>query len=139
MKAVRFDNYGDINGLRVADVAMPEPDHGEVLVRFKAASINPGEAGIRQGLVHAMWPATFPSGEGSNFAGTVAKLGSEVAEFSPGDEVCGFTDRRASHAVYLSRPKEVAALIEEAASQKRSSSAGMKLPDTGRPGLRNFP
>jgi NADPH:quinone reductase-like Zn-dependent oxidoreductase len=31
----------------------------------------------------------------------VAKVGSEVAEFSPGDEVCGFTDRRASHAEYV--------------------------------------
>jgi NADPH:quinone reductase-like Zn-dependent oxidoreductase len=76
MKAVRFDNYGDIDVLRVADVAMPEPVHGEVLVKVKAASINPGEAGIRKGLMHAMWPATFPSGEGSDFAGTVAKVGS---------------------------------------------------------------
>ena len=101
MKAVRFDNYGDIDVLRVADVAMPEPVHGEVLVKVKAASINPGEAGIRKGLMHAMWPATFPSGEGSDFAGTVAKVGPEVAEFSPGDEVCGFTDRRASHAEYV--------------------------------------
>jgi len=51
--------------------------------------------------MHAMWPATFPSGEGSDFAGIVAKVGSEVAEFLPGDEVCGFTDRRASHAEYV--------------------------------------
>ena len=101
MKAVRFDNYGDIDVLRVADVAMPEPVRGEVLVKVKAASINPGEAGIRKGLMHAMWPATFPSGEGSDFAGTVAKVGSEVAEFLAGDEVCGFTDRRASHAEYV--------------------------------------
>ena len=101
MKAVRFDNYGDIDVLRVADVPMPEPVRGEVLVKVKAASINPGEAAIRKGLMHAMWPATFPSGEGSDFAGTVAKVGSEVAEFLPGDEVCGFTDRRASHAEYV--------------------------------------
>src|ERR1700688_4586076 len=50
MKAVRFDNYGDIDVLRVADIAMPEPVHGEVLVKVKAASINPGEAGIRKGV-----------------------------------------------------------------------------------------
>jgi NADPH:quinone reductase-like Zn-dependent oxidoreductase len=101
MKAVRFDHYGDIDVLRVVDVTMPEPVQGEVLVKVKAASINPGEAKIRQGLFHAMWPATFPSGEGSDFAGTVAKVGSGVAEFSPGDEVFGFTDRRASHAEYV--------------------------------------
>jgi len=101
MKAVRFDKYGDIDVLRVVEVPTPEPGQGEVLVKVKAASINPGEGKIRQGLFHAMWPATFPSGEGSDFAGTVAQLGSGVAGFSPGDEVFGFTDRRASHAEYV--------------------------------------
>ena len=61
MKAVRFDRYGGIEVLQVANVPMPEPYHGEALVKVKAASINPGEAKIREGLLHAMWPAMFPS------------------------------------------------------------------------------
>ena len=65
MKAVRFDRYGGIEVLQVAIVPTPAPSHGEALVKVKAASINPGEAKIREGLLHAMWPATFPSGEGS--------------------------------------------------------------------------
>jgi NADPH:quinone reductase-like Zn-dependent oxidoreductase len=107
MKAVRFDKYGGLDVLRVDDVPVPEPAQGEVLVNVKAASINPGEAKIREGLFHATWPATFPSGEGSDFAGIVTKvgsevkIGSEVRRFSPGDEVIGFTDRRASHAEYV--------------------------------------
>jgi NADPH:quinone reductase-like Zn-dependent oxidoreductase len=101
MKAVRFDKYGGLDVLRVDDVPVPEPAQGEVLVNVKAASINPGEAKIREGLFHATWPATFPSGEGSDFAGIVTKIGSEVQGFSPGDEVIGFTDRRASHAEYV--------------------------------------
>jgi NADPH:quinone reductase-like Zn-dependent oxidoreductase len=44
MKAVRFDTYGDIDVLQVADVPVPEPAQGQVLVKVKAASINPGEA-----------------------------------------------------------------------------------------------
>jgi NADPH:quinone reductase-like Zn-dependent oxidoreductase len=44
MKAVRFDKYGHIEVLRVTDVPVPEPAQGEVLVKLKAASINPGEA-----------------------------------------------------------------------------------------------
>src|ERR1700728_2870532 len=101
MKAVRFDRYGGIDVLQVVDVPTPEPSRGEALVKVKAASINPGEAKIREGLLHAMFPATFPSGEGTDLAGLVSKLGPGVANFSVGDEVIGFTDRRASHAEYV--------------------------------------
>jgi NADPH:quinone reductase-like Zn-dependent oxidoreductase len=101
MKAVRFERYGGIEVLQVADVPTPEPSRGEALVKVKAASINPGEAKIREGLLHAMWPATFPSGEGSDLAGIVTKLGPGVETFAVGDEVIGFTDQRASHAEYV--------------------------------------
>jgi NADPH:quinone reductase-like Zn-dependent oxidoreductase len=101
MKAVRFDKYGGIEVLQVVDVPIPDPSHGEALVKVKAASINPGEAKIREGLMHAMWPATFPSGEGSDLAGIVTKLGPGAEGFKVGDAVIGFTDRRASHAEYV--------------------------------------
>jgi NADPH:quinone reductase-like Zn-dependent oxidoreductase len=101
MKAVRFDEYGGIDVLHVADVPIPEPAQGEVLVQVKAASINPGEAKIRQGLMHAHFPATFPSGEGSDLAGIVSKIGPGDVGVTAGDEVIGFTNRRASHAEYV--------------------------------------
>jgi NADPH:quinone reductase-like Zn-dependent oxidoreductase len=101
MKAVRFDRYGGIDVLGVADVPVPEPAQGEVLVKVKAASINPGEAKIREGLFHARWPASFPSGEGSDLAGIVTKMGIGTEGVKAGDEVIGFTDRRASHAEYV--------------------------------------
>jgi NADPH:quinone reductase-like Zn-dependent oxidoreductase len=101
MKAVRFDEYGGVDVLYVADVPVPEPGQGQVLVEVKATSINPGEAKIRQGALHAIWPATFPSGEGSDLAGVVTKTGPGVAGVAPGDEVIGFTDERASHAEYV--------------------------------------
>ena len=50
MKAVRFDEYGDIDVLKVVDVPTPVPGPGQVLVQVKAAGINPGEAKIREGL-----------------------------------------------------------------------------------------
>jgi NADPH:quinone reductase-like Zn-dependent oxidoreductase len=101
MKAVRFDRYGGNDVLQVVDVPTPVPSRGEALVKIKAASINPGESKIRDGLLHAMWPATFPSGEGSDLAGVVAKVGPGVESFAIGDEVIGFTDQRASHAEYV--------------------------------------
>ena len=67
-KAVRFDSYGGVDVLKVVEVPMPEPGPGQVLVRVKATGINPGEAKIRQGLLHDRWPATFPSGQGSDLA-----------------------------------------------------------------------
>jgi NADPH:quinone reductase-like Zn-dependent oxidoreductase len=96
--AVRFSEYGDVNVLDVVEVPRPNPESGQVLVRVVAAAINPGEASIRKGLLDAMWPATFPSGEGSDLAGIVVEVGPGVSAFTPGDPVIGWVDTRASHA-----------------------------------------
>jgi NADPH:quinone reductase-like Zn-dependent oxidoreductase len=98
MRAVRFDHYGGVDVLEVRDVERPTPGAGQVLVRVKAAGINPGEASIREGLLHELYPATFPSGEGSDLAGVVDELGAGVGAWAVGDEVIGFTNDRASHA-----------------------------------------
>jgi NADPH:quinone reductase-like Zn-dependent oxidoreductase len=100
MKAVRFSEYGGVDVLNVVDVPDPVPGPGQVLVRVKAAAINPGEAKIRDGLLHARWPATFPSGQGSDLAGVVAGVGPGVTGVAAGDEVIGYTDNRASQAEY---------------------------------------
>jgi NADPH:quinone reductase-like Zn-dependent oxidoreductase len=97
-RAVRFDRYGGIDVLDVVDVEPQAPGQGEVVVRLKAAGINPGEASIREGNMHERWPATFPSGQGSDLAGVVAEVGGGVDGFAVGDEVIGFTHNRASHA-----------------------------------------
>jgi len=97
-RAVRFDQYGGIDVLKVVDAPRPAPGDGELLVAVRAAAINPGEAKIRDGSLHAMWPATFPSGQGSDLAGVVEQVGPGVTGFAPGDEVLGFTDNRSSQA-----------------------------------------
>jgi NADPH:quinone reductase-like Zn-dependent oxidoreductase len=98
MKAVKFDQYGDVDVLDVREVPDRAPGHGEALVRVKVAGINPGEASIRSGVLHERWPATFPSGEGSDFAGVVEQVGPGADGFKAGDEVVGFTHDRDSHA-----------------------------------------
>jgi NADPH:quinone reductase-like Zn-dependent oxidoreductase len=105
-KAVQFDQYGDVDVLAVRDVEKPVPAAGEVLVAVKAAGINPGEAMIRRGGLHDRWPATFPSGQGSDMAGVVADVGSGVDAFAVGDEVLGFTDQRASQAEFVAVPAD---------------------------------
>jgi NADPH:quinone reductase-like Zn-dependent oxidoreductase len=100
-RAVRFDKYGGLDVLQVVEVDRPTPGPGEVLVRVKAAGINPGEAMIRKGALHDRWPATFPSGQGTDLAGIVAEVGPGVANVRVGDEVIGFTNKRASQAEFV--------------------------------------
>ena len=101
MKAVRFDDYGGIEVLEMRDVARPEPGDGQVLVAVRAAGINPSEAAIRAGVVREIFPATFPSGQGSDLAGVVEAVGAGVNGVAVGDEVIGFTNDRASQAEYV--------------------------------------
>ncbi|MFI5892845.1 NADP-dependent oxidoreductase [Actinoplanes sp. NPDC051513] len=100
-RAVRFDQYGDVDVLRIENVERPQPAADQVLVEVVAAGINPGEIAIRGGFLHDQWPATFPSGEGSDFAGRVIEVGGSVSEFAVGDEVLGWSDSRSSHADYV--------------------------------------
>ena len=97
-RAVRFDHYGDVDVLNVVEVPDPVPGDGQVVVRVKAAGINPGEATIRSGALHERWPATFPSGQGSDLAGVVEHVGPSADGLHPGDEVIGFSHDRSSHA-----------------------------------------
>jgi NADPH:quinone reductase-like Zn-dependent oxidoreductase len=103
-KAVRFDKYGSVDVLYIADVEVPSAAAGEVVVQVKAAGINPGEASIREGYLDSMFPATFPSGEGSDLAGVVSETGDGVTEFAAGDEVLGWSWERSSHAEYVKVP-----------------------------------
>ncbi len=100
-RAVRFDNYGGIEVLQVVEVDRPTPGPGKVLVRVKAAGINPGEASIRKGLFADRWPSTFPSGQGSDLAGIVEELGPGVANVAMGDEIIGFSNDRSSQADFV--------------------------------------
>jgi NADPH:quinone reductase-like Zn-dependent oxidoreductase len=106
MRAVRFDHYGGVDVLKVVEVPRPVPAAGQALVRVKAAGINPGEVSIREGRMHERWPATFPSGQGSDLAGVIEEVADGVEDFAVGDEVIGFTDERASHAELVLVPVE---------------------------------
>ena len=106
MRAVRFDEYGGVDVLEVREVEDPVAGQGEVLVAVRAAGINPGEISIREGRLHERFPATFPSGEGTDFAGVVQALGDGVNAFAVGDEVLGWTEQRASHAELVVVPDD---------------------------------
>jgi len=106
VRAVRFDEYGGVDVLQVREVEDPVPGVGEVLVAVRAAGINPGETAIREGRLHERWPASFPSGEGTDLAGVVGAVGAGASAFAVGDEVLGWTEQRASHAELVVVPDD---------------------------------
>lgn len=106
MKAVRFHRYGGVDVLGVEDVAPRPLGPRDVLVRVRAAGINPGEAKIRTGVLHQRFPAVFPSGQGSDLAGTVTATGAAVRGWVPGDPVVGWSWERSSHAEYVVVPAD---------------------------------
>jgi NADPH:quinone reductase-like Zn-dependent oxidoreductase len=100
-RAVQIDRYGGVEVLELREVVLPAPGPGQVIVRLRAAGINISEAKMRAGLVRAIFPLTFPSGQGSDLAGVVEEVGAGVTNVTVGDEVIGYTDNRASHAEYV--------------------------------------
>ncbi|GAA3527101.1 NADP-dependent oxidoreductase [Amycolatopsis ultiminotia] len=106
MRAVRFDRYGDLDVLEVREVDDPVAAPGQVLVRVRAAAINPAENFIRSGAAAAMWSTAFPSGQGTDLAGEVVALGAGVTGFESGAPVLGWTDERVSHAELVAVPAD---------------------------------
>lgn len=106
MKAVRFDSYGGPEVLEVREVEDPVAGPGRVVVAVKAAGTNPGEIAIREGRMHDRFPATFPSGQGTDLAGVVSGVGDGVDRFRPGNEVLGWSEERSSQAELVAVPAD---------------------------------
>jgi zinc-binding alcohol dehydrogenase/oxidoreductase len=84
MRAVRLHEIGGPQNLRIDDVPIPEPGASEVLVRLRAAALNHRDVYITQGLYPRI---ELPRILGSDGAGEVAKLGSNVTSLAVGAEV----------------------------------------------------
>jgi NADPH:quinone reductase-like Zn-dependent oxidoreductase len=91
MRAVRLHEFGGPGVLRFEEAQRPVPEAGEVLVRVRAASLNPPDLYLRDGY-RALPPEWRPSPNfplilGTDISGVVAAVGENVSGFSPGDEV----------------------------------------------------
>jgi len=89
MKAVRIHQYGGPEVLSLDDAAQPEPGAGQVLVRIRAAGVNPADWKIREGQFKEFMPLQFPAILGFDFAGEVVALGPGASGFKQGDPVYG--------------------------------------------------
>jgi len=94
MKRIQYSRYGGPEVLSLVDVDQPKPGRGQILVRVKAASVNPMDWKIRHGEMKVMSGSRFPRGLGHDFSGVIDAVGPGVAEFKVGDEVFGATTIR---------------------------------------------
>lgn len=93
MKAAFIRKYGGNEVVEVGDLPTPEPGPSDLLVRIRAASVNPVDFKIRDGMLKVMLPYRFPLILGSDLAGVVAAAGPAVTCFREGSEIFARLDK----------------------------------------------
>jgi NADPH:quinone reductase-like Zn-dependent oxidoreductase len=120
MKAVVYRRYGGPEVLEYTDVPDPKLSHNSVLLRVRAAALNPADHMLQAGLGESHMDAWFPVIPGWDVAGVVERVGAGVSEFAPGDEVIGYIRQEILHhgayAELVSAPVEALARKPRAAS-----------------------
>lgn len=89
MKAVYYDGHGGPDVLKVGDLPIPEAGPDQVLVKVAAAAVNPIDRRLRGGELQEYITRTFPVIPGWDFSGRIERVGSNVTDWAPGDEVVG--------------------------------------------------
>jgi NADPH:quinone reductase-like Zn-dependent oxidoreductase len=126
MRAAVIDNFGGPDVLRIAELAVPEPGAGEVLVRVRAAGVNAIDWATRAG--QGVGVQRFPAVLGWDVAGTVVATGTGVAGLARGDEVFGmpwFPELAGGYAEYLVAPADQLALLPDGVDVLAAAGAGM--------------
>ena len=126
MKAIAINEFGGRDKLQLMDLPLPEVKENEILVKIKAAGINPVDWKIREGYIKDLFPFDFPIILGWDAAGIVEHAGSKVTRFKKGDEIFAYCRKPSVHggayAEYIVLKEEHGALrpknisFEEAAS-----------------------
>ncbi len=89
MKAVQFNEYGDASVLSVVEIKKPAVSEGQVLVEVTAASLNPFDSKLRDGVMKDGITLNLPITLGGDIAGIVSEIGDGVDGFAVGDKVYG--------------------------------------------------
>lgn len=89
VKAWFYKEYGSVDVLQFGEISLPSLGPSQVLIKVRAAALNPVDFKIRQDGLHGTLPVTFPGVPGADVAGVVADLGDSVSKFKKGDEVYG--------------------------------------------------
>ena len=129
MKAAYFDEYGELDNIKIGELDRPEPSEGEVLVKVKAAGVNPVDAAVARGMLDQVIPGKFPAIPGWDIAGEVVENGHSARRFKEGDQVYAYARRpeikHGTFAEYIALPESYLAKTPEKLSVEES--AGLPL------------
>ena len=133
MKAIQFDRYGSPDVLELRDIPVPAVGDDELLVRVRAASVNPLDWHFMRGmpyLIRLMAGLSRPKPGarklGADMAGIVEAVGQNVTEFKPGDEVFGGLEERGTLAEYVT-VSQTAAVVSKPARLTLEQAAGVSV------------
>ncbi|CAL9595281.1 NADP-dependent oxidoreductase [Streptomyces sp. enrichment culture] len=129
MKAISYARYGGPEVLELGEVDDPKVGPDAVLVKVRAAAVNPVDWKCREGYLDAILPAVFPVVPGWDVSGVVVQPGPAVPEFSVGDEVIGYVRADVlsggTFAEYVAAP--VRTLARKPGSMSFEEAAGLPL------------
>jgi hypothetical protein len=142
MKAIRFDHYGSPDVLELRDVDIPAVGDDELLVRVRAASVNPLDWHFMRGMPYVVRliaglarPKASTRKLGAHMAGSVEAVGKHVTTFKPGDEVFGGLEERGTLAEYIAIRADGELLSKRAAMSAGSVPGARRAPDRRRGAL----
>ncbi|WP_447036458.1 NADP-dependent oxidoreductase [Streptomyces sp. DSM 118878] len=129
MKAISYRNYGGPEVLEYGEVRDPKVGPDSVLVKVRAAAVNPVDWKCRDGHLDALLEPVFPVIPGWDVAGVVVQPGAAVPEFAVGDEVIGYVREdflsRGTFAEYVAAP--VRTLARKPRNLSFEEAAGLPL------------
>lgn len=128
MKRVQFGRYGGPETMSLGEHTLPELAPGRVRVRVRAAAINPLDWKIRQGVMKIVTGRKFPQGMGSDFAGVVEQVGTDVTDFRAGDEVFGTVEIKKQGAFAEVVDADARLVVRKPASLSFSEAACIPIP-----------
>jgi NADPH:quinone reductase-like Zn-dependent oxidoreductase len=143
MKALAYNTFGSLDVLHIAELPVPQPRRGQLLVAVRATSLNLIDARVRKGTMGVLVNKRFPKIPGADVAGIVAAVGADVGTFKVGDAVFGAVNPfvGGSLSEYVAVPAARLALkpaglsFEEAASLPIAGLAALQaLRDLGQAG-----
>ncbi|MDQ0747343.1 NADPH:quinone reductase-like Zn-dependent oxidoreductase [Streptomyces africanus] len=129
MKAISYSRYGGPEVLAFGEVRDPKVGPDSVLVKVRAAAVNPVDWKAREGYLDGLFEAAFPVVPGWDVSGVVVRPGVAVAEFDVGDEVIGYVREdflsRGTFAEYVAAP--VRTLARKPRNLSFEEAAGLPL------------
>ncbi|MFF1452523.1 NADP-dependent oxidoreductase [Streptomyces sp. NPDC058274] len=129
MKAISYSRYGGPDVLEYGEVRDPKVGPDSVLVKVRAASVNPVDWKCREGYLDGLLESVFPVVPGWDVSGVVVQPGASVTEFAVGDEVIGYVREdflsRGTFAEYVAAP--VRTLARKPRNLSFEAAAGLPL------------